>query len=90
MHKFKIEDLPKTFKNTFKKLTHKYPAVFSFCIYNLKKHFLNSSKFAIFYRGPKLWNEILSNEEKKIESQVLFQKRTKAKLPDMENELSYF
>ena len=52
MHRFKIEDLP---KNTFKKPDHKYSTKFSFCNY------LNSIKFAISYRAPKLWNEILSN-----------------------------
>ena len=62
----------------------------SICNYSLKKHSLKSSKFAVSYRGPKLWNEFLSNEEKKIESQILFQKRLKSKLLDMENELSYF
>ena len=82
MHRFKIEDLQKTFKNTFNKPNHKYPTKFSFCIFNLKKHFLNCSRFAISCRGPKVWNEILSIKEKtkkqkKIESQVLFQKRIK-------------
>ena len=42
MHRFKIEDLPKTFKNTFKKPDHKYPTKFSF-FYSLKKHVLKSS-----------------------------------------------
>ena len=87
MHKLSIDDLPKHFNNTFKKSDHKYPTKFSICNYSLKKHFLESIKF---YRGPKLWNEFLSNEEKKIESQILFQKRLKSKLLDMENELSYF
>ena len=56
----------------------------------LKKHSLKSRKFAVSYQEPKLWNEFLSNEEKKIESQIFFQKRVKSKLLDMENELPYF
>ena len=90
MHRLSIDDLPKNFNNTFKKPDHKYPATFSICNYSLKKHFLKSNKFAVSYRGPKLWNEFLSNEEKKIESQILFQKRVKSKLLDIKNELSYF
>ena len=90
MHRLSIDGLPKHFNNTFKKPDHKYPTKFSICNYSLKKHSLKSSKFAVSYRGPKLWNEFLSNEEKKIESQILFQKRLKSKLLDMENELSYF
>ena len=85
-----IDDLPKHFSNTFKKPDHKYPTKFSICSYSLKKHSLKSSKFAVSFEGPKLWNEFLSNEEKKIESQILFQERLKSKLLDMENELSYF
>ena len=90
MHRLSIDDLPKQFSNTFKKPDPKYPTKFLICNYSFKKHFLKSSKFAVSYRGSKLWNEFLSNEEKKIESQILFQKRLKSKLLDMENELSYF
>ena len=36
MHRFKIEDLPKTFKNTFKKPDHKYPTKFSFFLQSKK------------------------------------------------------
>ena len=90
MYRLSIDDLAKHFNNTFKNPDHKYPKKFSICNYSLKKHSLKCSKFAVSYRGPKLWNEILSNEEKKIESQILFQKRIKSKLLDMENVLSYF
>ena len=79
MHRFKIEDLLKIFKNTFKKLDHKYPTKFSFRNYSLKKHFLSSSKFAIFYREPRLWNKILSNEEKNGISSVIL-KKNKSKI----------
>ena len=90
MHRLNIDDLSKHFNNTFKKPDHEYPTKFLICNYSLKKHSLKSSKFAVSYRGQKLWNEFLSNEGKKIESQILFQKRLKSKLLDMENELSYF
>ena len=90
MHRLSFDDLPKNFNNTFKKPDHKYPTKFSIYNYSFKKHSLKSSKVAVSYQGPKLWNEFLSSEEKKIESQILFQKRVKLKLFDMENELSYF
>ena len=64
MHRFKIENLPKKINNTFMKPDHKYPPKILFCNCSLKRHFLDSSKFAISYWGPKLWIEILSNEEK--------------------------
>ena len=90
MHRFDTDDLPKIFNNTFKKPDHKYPTKFSVHNYSLKKHSLTYSKFAISYRGPKLWNEILSDEEKEIKSPILFQKIVKSKLLYMENEVSYF
>ena len=77
MHRLSIDNLPKNFNNTFKKPGHKYSTKFSICDYSLKKHSLKSSKFAVSYRGPELWNEFLSNKENKIESQILFQKRVK-------------
>ena len=85
-----IDDLPKYFNKIFKKPNQKYPTKFSICNYSLKKYFLDSTKFAVSYRGSTLWNKFLSNEEKKIESQILFQKRLKSKLLGIENELSYF
>ena len=90
MNWLSIDDLTKNVNNTFKKPDHRYSAKFSFCNYSLKKHSLKSSQFAVSYCGPKLWNEFLNNEEKNIESQIVFQKRLKSKLLDMENELSYF
>ena len=56
----------------------------------LRKHSLSSSKFSISYRGAKLWNEILSTDEKELKSHMLFQKIVKSKLLAMENELSFF
>ena len=90
MLRLSIDDLPKHFNKIFKKPDYKYSTKFSICNYSLKKYFLDSSKFAVSYRGSTLWNKFLSNEEKKIESQILFQKRLKSKLLGMENELSYF
>ena len=91
MLRLSIDDLKKTLKiifkiyNTFKKPVHQYPTKFSISKYSLKKHSLKSSKFAVSYGGPKLWNEFLNNEEKKIESQY-FKKRVKSKLLDIEND----
>ena len=89
MHRLSVDDLLKNSNNTFEKPDLKYPTKFSICNSSLKKHFLKSSKSAVSFRRPKLWNEFLSNEEKKIKSQILFQKRVKSKLLDTENELSH-
>ena len=77
MYRFKIE-----------KLDHKYHKNFSVSNYSLKD---------ISYWGPKFPTEdqssgmkFLELRKKKTESQVLFQKRIKAKFLHMENELLYF
>ena len=90
MHRFTIDDLSKVFKNVFKKPDHKYPTKSAQFNYSLRKHSLSSSKFSISYRGAKLWNEILSTDEKELKSHMLFQKIVKSKLLAMENELSFF
>ena len=90
MHRFTIDDLPKVFKNVSKKPDHKYPTKFARFNCSLRKHSLSSSKFSISYRGAKLWNEILSTDEKELKSHMLFQKIVKSKLLAMENELSFF
>ena len=90
MHRLSTDDLQKNFKNIFKTPDRKYLTKFSICNYSLKKQSLKSSKPAVSCRWPKLWNESLCNEEKKIESHILFQKKVKSKLLEMEKELSYF
>ena len=56
----------------------------------LKKCSLNSTKYSISFRGPKLWNEFLNTDEKQISSYNLFSRKVKSKLLDTENEVRYF
>ena len=74
----------------FKKPSHKYPTNFSHNNFSLKKRSLNSTKYSISFRGPKLWNEFLNTDEKQISSYNLFSRKVKSKLLDTENELKYF
>ena len=61
--------------NMFKKPSHKYPTNFSRNNFSLKKCSLNSTKYSISFRGPKLWNEFLNN---------LLSRKVKSKLLDTE------
>ena len=74
MLRLSIDDLPKHFNKIFKKPDYKYPTKFSTCNYSLKKYFLDSSMFAVSYRGSTLWNKFLSNEEKKLNLKYHFKK----------------
>ena len=90
MHKVSNNVAPLIFNDMFKKLSHKYPTNFSHNNFSLKKCTLNSTKYSIFFRGPKLWNEFLNTDEKLISSYNLFSRKIKSKLLDTENELRYF
>ena len=90
MHKFNNQETPRIFNDLIKKLVHKYPTNFSKSNFCLKNVSLNSTKYSISFRGPKLWNEILHKEEKELESYPLFQSVIKSKLLMIENETKYF
>ena len=87
MYRLENSNIPAFFNDIVKKPEHKYPTKFSSLNYTLRKYSFTNSRFAISFRGPKLWNEILNKEEKGTESHTFFKK---CKLLDMENEYSYF
>ena len=81
---------PKVLDDMFEKPSHKYPTRSSEVSYTYKKFSLNSSKYSISIRGPKIWNELITKDEKEINSFSLFQKYVKAKLLESDNERKYF
>ena len=90
MYKFKNNQTPKVFDDMFEKPSHKYPTRSSEVSYTYKKFSLNSSRYSISIRGPKIWNELITKDEKEINSFSLFQKYVKAKLLESDNERKYF
>ena len=77
--KTKIGITPITFQNIFSHIEHNYPTRFS--KNNLQLHRSSRTpKFSILLRGPKLWNEILTDEEKQTMSFVSFKYILKHKL----------
>ena len=54
----------KTFNTVFEQSTHKYPTQFSEADLTYKNCSLTNTKYLIFVRGPRIWNESLSKEEK--------------------------
>ena len=54
MHKVSNNVAPLIFNDMFKKPSHKYPTNFSHNNFSLKKCSLNSTKYSISFRGPKL------------------------------------
>ena len=90
MYKVNNNVAPIAFHEIFTKPSHNYPTKFSCKSFSLKKCSLNSTKYSISFRGPKLWDEFLNNEEKQIRSYIVFSKKIKSKLLDEENELEFF
>ena len=90
MHKFTNNQIPSIFSDFIKRPNHKYPTNFSQSSFYLKRYSLNSTKYSISIRGPKLWNDVINKEEKDIQSYSLFQKKIKSKLIKIENETDYF
>ena len=77
MNNFNKNETPKMFDNLIKKPIHKYPTKFSKNSFSLKTFFLNGSKYCISFRGPKVWNDFLTNAEKEI-TYLLFSKTIKS------------
>ena len=86
MHRLKNDNISKIFTELIKR-KHKYPTKFSKNSYTIKLFSLSNMKYCISVRGPKLWNNVLQNEEKEIQSYSLFQKTVKSKLIAIENEV---
>ena len=89
MHKFISNQILSIFSD-FIKRPNKYPTNFLQSSFYLKRYSLNSTKYSFSIRGPKLWNDVISKEEKDIQSYSLFQKKIKSKLIKIENETDYF
>ena len=88
MYKFQKNQAPKIFNMAFEKPTHKYPTQFSETNFKYKKYSLTSTKHSISVRGPKIWNEFLTKEEKEIQS--IFLRKIKTKLLESDNDGKYF
>ena len=74
----------------FEKPTHKYPTQFSETNFKYIKHSLTITKHSISVRGPKIWNEFLTKEEKEIQFHSIFLRKIKTKLLESDNERKYF
>ena len=91
MHKFINNQIPSIFSDFIKRPNHKYPTNFSQSSFYLKRYSLNSTKYSISIRGPKLWNDVIDIIIcYDIQSYSLFQKKIRSKLIKIENETDYF
>ena len=92
MNKLNKNKVPLTFnkiiKNPFYK--YKYATKFSNNCFSPKAISLKSTKYYISTRGPGIWKEFLTKEEKELQSFPLYKKVFRTKLLEGEHELEYF
>ena len=89
MYQVKNGTLPKIFNDNFSSVEHSYPTRFALNSFQLPRS-LNTSRFSIISRGPKLWNEFLTTDEKNSSSLASFKSTLKNKILDFNNELIFF
>ena len=68
MHKINNRNFPHIFLKLFDVPCHAYPTNFSLINFSVPLTFLKTTRFAISARGPLLWSNCLSKEEKEIDS----------------------
>ena len=78
---------PTIFQSKFKPIEHKYPTRQKSQRFYLPKASIKTSKFRISYR---VWNNVLSEENKLLVSPHAFKNQIKHKLLNNDNELCYF
>ena len=64
MYKVKNGLCPDLFKTKFKEIDHKYETRYSKDAYKIPNAILDTKRFSIRYRGPRLWNNLLSQNLK--------------------------
>ena len=69
---------------------HVHPTNFSLINFSVPQKFLKTTWLAILARGPLLWNNCLSKEEKKINNFLLFRKWAKEKILELSTAATFF
>ena len=50
----------------------------------------SQTKFSVSSRGPRLWNNILDQQQKSIDHETIFKESVKLSLLSLENEIRFF
>ena len=77
MYNFIKNETLAIFNNLIKKPFQKYLTEFSEKNFSFKTFFLSGSKYCISFRRPKVWKDFLINQEREINSYLLFSKNIK-------------
>ena len=90
MHKVKTNTAPLLFRTKFQEIQHIYPTRFSKNSFVENQLVYSQTKFAVSSRGPRLWNNILDQQQKAIDHETSFKQSVKLSLLSLENEIRFF
>ena len=90
MFKIKTNTTPVVFRTQFKEIQHIYPIRFSKNSFVENQLVYSQTKFSVSSRGPRLWNNILDQQQKSIDHETIFKESVKLSLLSIENEKSFF
>ena len=85
MFQIKRDTAPSAFRNDFREISHRYPTEFSQSNFVKGNILTDQTKFGVFSRGPRLWNRLLSQEQKKFAYINGFKNSVKTSLFCLEN-----
>ena len=78
MHKVKTNTAPLVFRTKFQEIQHIYPTRFSKNSFVENQLVYSQTKFAVSSRGPRLWNNILDQQQKAIDHETIFKELVKS------------
>ena len=87
MHEVHTKTSPPVFNGSFQKICHLYSTRSSTLNFSKVK---TKTKHIISIRGPVIWNDFVEDCLKGIEKTPFFKVKMKSKLPNFDNEISYF
>ena len=90
MFKIKTNTAPLVFQTQFKEIQHTYPARFSKNSFVENQLVYSQTKFSVSSRGPRLWNNILDQQQKSIDRETIFKESAKLSLLSLGNEIRFF
>ena len=89
MDKIKNRTVPSSYLEKFEQPCHSYSTRFSSGNYRKPQIKLRKCRFRISIRGPAIWNGLVGNTEKEIQSPSHFKTKIKSKLLNFENEVTF-
>ena len=90
MFKIKTNTALLIFRTQFKEIQHIYPTRFSKNSFIENQLVYSQTKFSVSSRGPRLWNNILDQQQKSIDHETIFKESVKLSLLSLENEIRFF